>query len=155
MAKWGDRAWAEPHRDFPDWAFALKPSQPPTAIVSPSNLCWNVSCWEEKKRPLASSDTHLGLLSHSLGICTLVPDTGEVRDQQDIASIPEAHFGKKSGLAKANRSPGLGQEAVFQLLGSLHLQESNQVTASTPTQEELVPGVASQGPSVPAGPFVT
>lgn len=110
--------------------------------MSPSNLCWNVSSWEAKKRPLASSDTHLGPLSHSLGICTLVPDTAEVRDQQDIASIPEAHFGKKTGLTKANRSPGLGQEAAFQLLGALHLQESNQVSASTPAQAHLVPGVA-------------
>lgn len=159
MATWSDSTWAEPRRDFPGWAFALEPSQTQEPLCHQAVYACHqkhryVSCWEEKRRSLAFSDTHLGPLSHSLDICTLVPDTAEVRDQQDIASIPEAHFGKKSRLAKANRSPGLGQEAAFQLLGALHLQESNQVSASTPTQEDLVPGVTSQGPSVPAGPLM-
>lgn len=145
---------------LPRLGICTRAQSDPRTIVSPSSVCLPpkaykyVSCWEEKRRSLAFSDTHLGPLSHSLDICTLVPDTAEVRDQQDIARIPEAHFGKKSGLAKANRSPGLGQEAAFQLLGALHLQESNQVSASTPTQEDLVPGVTSQGPSVPAGPLM-
>lgn len=149
MAKWSDGAWAEPHRDFPGWAFALEPSQTQEPLCHQAVYACHQkhtgmsAAGRRKGGPWPFQTTHLGPLSHSLDICTLVPDTAEVRDQQDIASIPEAHFGKKSGLAKANRSPGLGQEAAFQLLGALHLQESNQVSASTPTQEDLVPGVTS------------
>lgn len=125
----------------------------PMASVSPSSLCWDMSCCEEKRRSLDFPDTHLGPLSHSLGVCTLVPDAAEVGDQQDIASIPEAHFGKKSGFAKANRSPGLCQKAALQLLGALHLQESNQISASPSTQEDPCPWGGLTGTLRPCRPL--
>lgn len=128
----GGRCWGAATRGLPVRGVRTPIRQDPRVAVPASSLSWAASWCEEEKRSLYIPDTHLGPLPHGLCVGTLVPDAAEVREQQDVASVPEASFGNQSGLAKANRSPGLGQEPALQLLGALHLQEIKQVSASPP-----------------------
>lgn len=132
LGRAGGRCWGAATRGLP-WRGVRTPILQDPRVAAPANsLSWAASWCEEERRSLDVPDTHLGPLPHGLRVGTLVPDAAEVGEQQDVASVPEASFGNQSRLAKANRSPGLGQEPALQLLGALHLQEIKQVSASPP-----------------------